>query len=959
MTPERFARISQIYSEAAELEPESRAGYLTQACAGDEEMRREIESLLAEENRLGDFMGAAALKDAAAMVTGESPGTLVGKQLGHYELLSFIGAGGMGEVYSARDTRIGRKVALKLLPSSLAGDADRLRRFEQEVRAVGMLNHPNILTIHDVGTYEGSPYLVSELLDGETLRARLKNGALPLRSAVDIASQITHGLSAAHEQGMVHRDLKPENLFISRDGRVKILDFGLAKLAQNRTNGLSADERGSGNIATHPGMIMGTVGYMSPEQLRGESVDGRADIFAFGVVLYEMLTGERPFRGTTSADTMSAILTQDVPGLPNPIAAQAPGLERLIHRCLERRVERRFQSASDLGFALEAMTLTLLSPSATSQAVTFEAATESENLPTLKFKSSVRRMNWLGWTGWVLAALFMIVAAGLSPSYFRRAPISTRVVPFTSLPGQKSSPAFSPDGNQIAFIWDGGESGQRGAYIKVIGEGAPLLVASRPGFQVVWSPDGRSVAFDRPGEDGGIFTVPATGGPERRLTERSGPFAWSPDQKTLAIVNRTSTEDASGIILLTLETGSVRQLTNPPAGSVGDTFPAFSPDGQQLAFIRHAGTQVSDVYVVPITGGEPQRITFNNLFLNGGLAWTADGHEIVFSSTHGGLPTLWRVHSSGGRLRRVIGGGDYAVQPAISRTGNRMSYLYRKADTNIWRIPGPLSTSQSNEPVQIIASTREEYSPQYSPDSKRIAFVSDQSGSREIWGCDSDGRNPVQLTSFGGSHTGSPRWSSDGRQIALDSRPEGLSSIYVINATGGSTRRLTDGKSEDVLPSWSRDGRWVYFGSRRSGDWQIWRINTDNEHMEQVTRNGGFEAFESDDGKTLYFARQRELGLWKIPPSGGEETRVLEQGIWGYWSLFKGGICLVNQRGPLQWTLEYLNFATSQTKAFGKIEHTRAFGGSPGFAVSADGRWILYRQVDQIDNDIMLLEPFR
>ena len=978
MTPERFVQISQLYSEAAELAPAARAAYLTQACAGDENLRREVESLLAEEALVGDFMGAPALKDAAALVTTEAPGTLVGKQLGHYQLLSLIGAGGMGEVYAARDTRIGRKVAVKLLPAAVARDTDRLRRFEQEARAVGMLNHPNILTIHDVGTHEGAPYLVSELLEGETLRERLKRGALPLPKAVDIALQITRGLAAAHDQGLVHRDLKPENLFVirdgqagqaGRDGRVKILDFGLAKLSQNRSNSANANEPVLPAIATNPGMVMGTVGYMSPEQLHGETVDCRADIFAFGVILYEMLAGERPFRGVSAAETMSAILTQAAPELPAPLSAQAPGLARAIHRCLEKQVQQRFQSASDLTFALDTLTMTVLSsPAVAPAAVASESgAAVSQSAPTLRFKPSAGRMNWLGWAGWALAGVFMLATIGLSLSYFRRPPTSPRVVPFTSFPGQKSNPVFSPDGNQIAFIWDGGESTQRGVYVKLIGEGAPLRVASNPGFQLAWSPDGRSIAFDRMGKDGGIFTAPATGGPERRLTELSGPFAWSPSQKTLAVASRNSPQDLSSIVLVTLETGATHKLTNPPAGSVGDQSPAFSPDGQKLAFIRSPGTQVGDIYLVPITGGEPQRLTSDNLFLGGGLAWTADGREIVFSSTRGGLPTLWRVQAVGGRLRRLIGIGEYAQQPTISRAGDRLAYLYRKTDTNIWRAPGPLSTAPTSEPSQLVASTREEYSPQFSPDGKRIAIVSDRSGSREIWVCDSDGGNPVQLTNFGGSHAGSPRWSPDGRQIAFDSRPAGLSSIYVISAAGGSPRRLTEGKSEDVLPSWSRDGRWVYFGSRRSGDWQIWRMTTTGEQVEQVTKNGGYEAFEAVDGKTLYYAK-REPGIWRISTVsgvggiggvGGEETRMLEQGTWGNWALLEQGICFLNQRALPQPTLEFFNFATSQIKLFGQLERARAIGGSPGLAVSADGRWILYRQVDQNDNDIMLVENFR
>lgn len=370
---------------------------------------------------------------------------------------------------------------------------------------------------------------------------------------------------------------------------------------------------------------------------------------------------------------------------------------------------------------------------------------------------------------------------------------------------------------------------------------------------------------------------------------------------------------------------------------------------------------MGDIYLVRITGGEPQRLTSDNLFLNGGLAWTVDGREIVFSSTRGGLPTLWRVQAAGGRLGRLIGIGEYAHQPTISRVGGRLAYLYRKTDINIWRAPGPLSTAPSSEPSQLVASTREESSPQFSPDGNRIAFVSDRSGSREIWVCDSDGRNLVQLTNFGGSHAGSPRWSPDGRQIAFDSRPAGLSSIYVISAAGGSPRHLTDGKSEDVLPSWSRDGRWIYFGSRRSGDWQIWRMTVTGEQVEQVTKNGGYEAFEAADGKTLYYAK-REPGIWRISlvgGAGGEESRILEQGRWGYWALLEQGICFFNQRALPQPTLEFFNFATSQMRLFGRPEQAMAFGGSPGLAVSADGRWVLYWQVDQNDNDIMLVENFR
>jgi Tol biopolymer transport system component/serine/threonine protein kinase len=955
MTPERFEQIGQLYNEAAELSSGARAAYLDRICAGDEDLRREVESLLAAHKSVGDFIAAPALKDAATLLTSEAPGALVGKRFDHYQILSFIGAGGMGEVYSARDTRLGRKVAIKLLPGAIARDADRLRRFEQEARAVGMLNHPNILTIHDVGEHEGAPYLVSELLEGETLRERINGGALSLSKAADIALQISHGLAAAHELGLAHRDLKPENLFLTKDGRVKILDFGLAKLSQSRFNGENASEPAFSAVRTNPGMVMGTVGYMAPEQLRGEEADYRADIFAFGVILYEMLTGARPFRGASTAETMSAILTQDAPELPAPIVAQSPGLARVIRRCLEKQPQRRFQSASDLGFALDALTSFPVSALAPPLEIS-SSAQVSETAPTLPLKPKAGQLGWLGWVGWITAGVFILSTIGLSVALFRRPTVSPRVVPFTSFPGQKYSPVFSPDGNQIAFIWDGATGAERGVYVKLLGAGEPLRVASNPGLNLAWSPDSRSIAFDRASPNAGIFVVPALGGPERRLTEMSGAFAWSPDGKTLAISSRNSAEEPTSIFLLTIATGETRRLTFPEPGSIGDLSPAFAPDGQTLAFIRSPGTQVSDIFLVPVAGGASRRLTFDNLSLGGGLAWTADGREIVFSSTRGGLPTLWRIESTGSRLRRLIGIGEYAYNPSISRAGDRLAYVYRKTDANIWRAPGPLAVGQESEPRQLIASTRDEVAPHFSPDGKKIVFVSDRSGSREIWICESDGHNPVQLTNFGGSHTGTPRWSPDGRWIAFDSRPEGQSGIYVISSDGGAPRRISDGASEDIRPSWSRDGRWIYFGSRRSGDWQIWKVPSNGGQAIRVTKNGGYEAFESPDGKSVYYTK-REPGVWKIPVEGGAESLVFDRGSWGAWALLEQGICSLDRQAEPQPVIEFFNFATRQTTPFARLDKTKIRQGNP--AVSPDGRWLLYWQIDQIDNDIMLVENFR
>jgi serine/threonine protein kinase len=343
MTAERWEQIKDVLHRAMQVSPERRAAFLDQACDGDSSLRREVESLLiADEQVRSSFLQSPPLLHLGK-----------GTRLGDYEIQSLLGAGGMGEVYRARDLRLRREVAIKVLPAAFASDADRLRRFEQEATAAAALNHPNILAVYQMGTYEGAPYLVSELLEGETLREQMKRGRLAVRKALDYAIQIARGFSAAHEKGIVHRDLNPDNLFVTKDGRLKILDFGLAKLT-HPADGFDNAAPTLGD-ATEPGVVMGTVGYMAPEQVRGQAADHRADIFAFGAILYEMLAGKRAFQKPTSPETMTAILNEDPPGISQLAPNLPPALQRVVHRCLEKNPEQRFQSASDLAFALEAL----------------------------------------------------------------------------------------------------------------------------------------------------------------------------------------------------------------------------------------------------------------------------------------------------------------------------------------------------------------------------------------------------------------------------------------------------------------------------------------------------------------------------------------------------------------------------------------------------------------------------
>ena len=353
--PERWHQIEQICEAALEREAGERAAFLKEACGKDEGLRREVESLLAHEEAAQSFIEVPALEVQPRSLAEDRSPSLLGQQIDSYQILSLLGAGGMGAVYRARDTRLGREVAIKVLPSAFATDADRLRRFEQEARAAGQLNHPNILAIYDVGTHQGSPYIVCERLEGETLRDRLKGTALPQRKAIEIAVQIARGLAAAHEKGIVHRDLKPENLFLTSDGRLKILDFGLAKLTRPQSDGSRTDSTET-QVGTLSGLVLGTVGYMAPEQVRGEAVDHRADLFNFGAILYEMLSGQRAFRGKSDVETMHAIVKEEPPDLSDLNPPIPSVLQRIIRHCLEKTPQERYQSASDIAFDLEMLT---------------------------------------------------------------------------------------------------------------------------------------------------------------------------------------------------------------------------------------------------------------------------------------------------------------------------------------------------------------------------------------------------------------------------------------------------------------------------------------------------------------------------------------------------------------------------------------------------------------------------
>jgi len=441
--------------------------------------------------------------------------------------------------------------------------------------------------------------------------------------------------------------------------------------------------------------------------------------------------------------------------------------------------------------------------------------------------------------------------------------------------------------------------------------------------------------------------------------------SWSPDGKFLALVDRNTPQAPYSIFLLTVDTGEKRRLSSPPKEYDGDFAPKFSPNGRDLAFGRSSSSVSSDLYVVSLTNdgmarGEPRRLTFEGRV--GGLDWTEDNRKLIFSwyQSHGSGINLWTIPVFGGTPERLAVAGENAANPSVSRAGSRLVYEGRAYDSNIWRIPGPNSTDRT-VPTKFIASTQWELEPQFSTDGKKIAFSSGRSGSGELWVCDPDGHNPVQLTTFGGPEAGSPRWSPDSRWIAFDNPSAGNLGIYVISADGGVPRRLTSETSNEARPSWSRDGQWIYFGSNRSGAWQIWKAPAHGGAAVQVTNNkGAQEAFESSDGKSVYYAKLDAPGIWKVPVEGGEEIQVLKDARWSLWALPAEGIYFFELNNPAGPPLKFYNFATSQTTVHREFsKETRVNGGDTALSVSPDGRWILYTQLDQLGSDLMLVENFQ
>jgi eukaryotic-like serine/threonine-protein kinase len=772
MTPERWQQIKGVLEQALELAPEERSAFLDRS-SPDLALRKEVETLLSASNEVR----SSFLESSTLHVT-LTPGT----KLGDYEVQKLLGSGGMGEVYRARDLRLRRDVAIKVLPSFLSSDKERLRRFEQEAQAAAALNHPNILAVFQMGTYEGSPYLVSELLEGETLREEIKRGPLPARKVIEQGVQIAHGLAAAHEKGIVHRDLKPENLFTTKDGRIKILDFGLAKLKQPREERQHSSPTIGGD-GTEPGMVMGTAGYMSPEQVRGKPADHRADIFAFGTILYEMLTGRRAFQKTTSADTMSAILNEEPPTVSQIAPNIPPALHRTVHRCLEKPPEQRFQSASDLAFALEAL-----------------SDSTASSLPA-KFPN-VTKSHWHAG----IIAIANVVLAGAALMWLRLPPPVPMVQGVRQLTddGEPKSSAVT-DGLRVYF--GEGNPNQKIAEVSVNG-GQTALLPMRFKYANLQDlvPDASA-----------LLIVPSEGNNASRLWLQPLPAG---EPRDLGIDVDSAVSAPEGRIFFTLGTGvfiaekdgsNPRKLGDIPGHALT---PVVSPDGKRVRLtlagdngrysiweLRSDGTGLHELLKTwPESVGEQTG------------AWTQDGKYFIFEAEHGGRWDLWALPENGRLFQRSLApirltNGPLSYEsPVPSRDGKEIFAVGSKKRGELVRYdPKSRQFTPYLSGISAIES-------RVSRDGKWVVYVSYPDHS--LWRTRPDGSERAQLT-FPPMMVFYPEISPDGSRIAFNAiTPESVLDIYVVSTEGGTPQKVI---SFGHAPAWSPDGNSLAYGAMVPG----------------------------------------------------------------------------------------------------------------------------------------------
>jgi eukaryotic-like serine/threonine-protein kinase len=895
---------------------------------------------------------------------------MVGETISHYKIVEKLGQGGMGVVYKAEDLTLDRLVALKFLAPHLVSDEDSHRRFIREAKAAATLDHPNICTVHEIGEAEGRTFIAMAYVEGQSLEQLIAQGPFQFDEAVELALQVAGALAAAHDKGIIHRDIKPANILVAersagKDRQAKLVDFGLAQFA-------------GGSKITKLESTIGTVAYMSPEQTSGKDVDHRTDIWALGVVLYRMVTGQIPFKGHYDAAILYSILNEE----PEPLTAVrsevSPELERIVNKALAKNPAERYQRMDKLMADLRAQKRGEQGPLPSFAGVTaprevHKPGAITKTRPVTTPVPPAWRTNRV-WIPLAFLALVLVCAwvffrgtdADQAPAVIN---VLAKSAPITAFRGNESTPSFSPDGNQIAFSWNGESKDNPDIYVTLVGPGQPVRVTTdaRPDICPSWSRDGTRIAFLRQLSDNevSLIVMPALGGRERALLNLKISYilgaskpVWSADSKWLIVSAAISEQSPQALARISVESGELTWITQSDSSSgLNDIMPALSPNGRLLAFSKVGGGFITAGFVLPVSdllvpSGEArplQQGAVSSLMPE----WLDDDQLLV--ATGGVQSALWKISVSGNRpVQSLVVPGVDVVEPVVHTGSHRLAYVSKTHDTNIWTISLSGESRVGAGASQIISSTQSDVNPQMSPDGKRIAYSSNRSGTYEVWVW-APGAADYQLTTQGAGTTGSPRWSPSGSEIAFDSNLGGRSNVYVVNSEGGEPRKLTDGKGASIVPCWSKDGASIFFGSNRSGSFQIWRMNADGGNPVMVTKNGGFAALLSPDGDFIYYAKSPALAsdVWRVPIDGGEESKVVD-GVYRYsFAPTHEGLYYVTAPGFQKGSsIRFLEFASGKTTDVYALSEPAALG----LGFSPDFHKLFFAQADREDSDIMLVE---
>ncbi len=871
--------------------------------------------------------------------------TLVsGSSIGPYQIEALAGAGAMGEVYRARDTRLNRTVALKILPAHIAAVPGLLQRFEREARAIAAVEHTNICPLYDVGADTGVNFLVMQFIEGETLADRIFRGPIPVRDAIPLAQQIAAGLEAAHAQGIVHRDLKPSNIRLTPDQQVKLVDFGLAKAMSPLSSGATDVSPTISASATEAGAILGTAAYMSPEQARGQIVDKRADIWAFGSVLFEMLTGRRAFPGSTVADVLAAVVGRDPDWSALPPATPRR-IRDLLRRCLQKDPTRRLRDIGDARIELD------------------DALTEP--VDPLVPAVIAPRLGFSAVMAWVIAALAVLVAAAAvifpwrTPS--RETPSAMRFSIVTNFPGVEAYPSLSPDGRSVAFVSN--RDGQWDIYIGLVTGGGLVRLTNDPNAesQPRWSPDGTKLLYSRLNETGlqDIWVAPAFPGTARRLIPNAFSPGWSADGRRIVY------SSANSIWICDGDGGNTRTITKPEPPPILQYQPALSRSGQSVVFIRRRTGPRSEMALADVATGTVRSLTVDDALALSPV-WSPDDRYVYFSSSRGGTMNIWRMTVATAEAVQITAGQGDDVEIDLSRDGKRLVFSSNRGAMNLAEV-SLLPSSLGQRKWLTRELSRSVSAPRYSPDGQRIAYFTNRiAAEREgIWVMDVGGENATQLVEDGRTNI-YPRWSPDGQHLFFYSRAPGSmessADLRRVALVGGAPQLLP---ISAWFPFWGwgdigRDGRLLYRTSETAGELFDPRTN----RREPVTDLLGDPQWSGDGRSFAYAVRAGapgdavKPGLWI---SGlGETRRQLFEGwvVWFAWNA-SGDLFFIEGRPDFKGILWRISPAGQQTMVLKEVPFFRRpidASWVARFDVHPDGRRIVVEGLESYEADIGMID---